>query len=175
MPPDKLPAMLTALVTGLMIASLGPVNGALQLRTGLWPMLTVVHLLGLSIALIGVLSRPGGLPGADAVRPILSGVLVLMLVLLGVIGRPLLAQGVPAYALLGGALGLLVVLGTVQAISGLGVLTALLLVILAELLGATLIDTLGLLGRPRLPLDLTRVVGILLVLAGALLTLRRAL
>jgi transporter family-2 protein len=100
--------------------------------------------------------------------------LALSLIALGLLSRQALLIGTPLFALLGGALGLLVVLGTVFAITKLGVLSGLLLVILAELLGAALIDSFGLLGRPRLPLDLARLGGIGLVLMGALLTLRKA-
>ncbi|MFC6803602.1 DMT family transporter [Deinococcus caeni] len=59
-----------------------------------------------------------------------------------------------------------------QAIGVLGAVRAVLLIILAELVGAALIDTFGLFGRPVLPLNPGRIAGLLLVLGGALLTLQ---
>lgn len=166
-------AVMTALLTGLTIACLGPVNSLLQARIGTWSMLTVVHLLGLGVAIVGFCLAPPthlGTPG-DWTRPLLLVLLVGVLGALLLLARPV-GSTLPAFAWWGGALGLLVVVGTVQAIGVLGAVRAVLLIILAELVGAALIDTFGLFGRPVLPLNPGRIAGLLLVLGGALLTLQ---
>jgi transporter family-2 protein len=140
-------AIWVALGTGALIALLGPINGALQARTGFWGMSSIVHALGLVIALAGFV--------VAGQRPIAG------------------LAGTPWFAFTGGAVGLAVIAGTIFSVQRLGVAGASVLLVLAQLTTALLVDGLGLLGQPREQLRWTRVVGVLLVAAGAYLSLRR--
>jgi transporter family-2 protein len=141
-------AICVALGTGALIASLGPINGTLQARTGFWGMSSIVHALGLVTALAGFAvagQRPvGGLAGT------------------------------PWFAFTGGLVGLVVIAGTVFSVQRLGVTGASVLLVFAQLATAVLVDSLGLLGQPREQIRWVRLAGVLLVAAGAYLSLRRS-
>ncbi len=75
----------------------------------------------------------------------------------------------PPVLLIGGALGAFFVTSIIYVVPRLGVVTAVLLAILGQLLVATLTDQLGLFGNPRVELHPARAVGIALVLIGFML------
>ncbi|ADV67127.1 DMT family transporter [Deinococcus maricopensis] len=170
-----LPALLIGLATGAAIACLGPINTLLQGRAGPWSTLVIVHLLGLAVALLGwLLSGRTPLPtDSAALRAALLVLLVAVVAALVVLGRGALMLGVPALGLVGGLVGLLVVLGTLSAIQGLGVLGGITTILLAELTSAAVIDAFGLLGRPAVHLSGVRLLGLAVVAAGVLMVVRR--
>lgn len=71
-----------------------------------------------------------------------------------------------------GVLGLLLVGGLAQAVPRLGTSVAITLVVTGQMAVSLLLDQLGPLGLGRIPLSLPRVLGGLLILAGAYLILR---
>ena len=79
----------------------------------------------------------------------------------------------PWWAWLGGLFGIYQVLASMQAVPRLGVTLFLMLVIAGNLLGAVIFDQHGWFGLPKRPLSLAAVSGILLVMAGVLLTASR--
>lgn len=73
----------------------------------------------------------------------------------------------------GGALGALYVAVVTVVAPRLGATTLTMLVVAGQLAMSLALDHFGLVGFARKPIDLTRTLGVLLVLAGALLTLKR--
>lgn len=80
---------------------------------------------------------------------------------------------VPAWAWLGGLLGATYVASVTLLGPRLGAMTLLALVIAGQLLAALLVDQFGVLGYPQVPVTPVRLLGAALLLAGALLVMRR--
>lgn len=168
--------LLIALATGVFIAVLGPINSNLQLRSGTWGLSTIVHITGLTLSLLGLLLLQKtpvldvGL--ATPLRLTLWGVALLGLLVSLLSVQRGLSLGVPLYAYLGGLIGLLVILGTVFSIQSLGVVTAMTLILAAQLLTGAVVDHFGLLGQSIHLISLPKLLGLVLVAGGTLLTLR---
>ena len=100
------------------------------------------------------------------------------LVLLVAVQRPALPDAaalarLPWWYWVGGALGAIYVAVVTVVAPRLGAATLTMLVVAGQLAMSLALDHFGLVGFPRRPLDLGRATGVALVLAGALLTLRR--
>lgn len=81
-------------------------------------------------------------------------------------------QGAPWYAYTSGALGLIIVGAIGYSAPRLGLVATLTIIVSAQVLAAALIDHFGILGAATRPLDLSRMLGIALLLAGIWLTMR---
>jgi transporter family-2 protein len=104
---------------------------------------------------------------------ILGGVLILLVNLIfGNIKDLYMIKNVPWYYLLGGVLGFIVVTGSILVVPVLGAGTALSLIVSAQLLAGMLIDHFGLFGVRQIPIDLSRILGLLLLIAGVRLITR---
>lgn len=68
--------------------------------------------------------------------------------------------------LLGGALGVAIVIGVIKGVTMLGAAQAVMIVMLAQLAVAYLIDALGLFGMDRVPVSMTKIAGLFIVLGG---------
>ena len=79
----------------------------------------------------------------------------------------------PAWLLLSGVFGAGIVLTLAYAPSRIGTFAAVALMIAGQLLAGALIDGFGWLGSERIPLTTSRVMGLILLTAGAALTLKR--
>lgn len=79
------------------------------------------------------------------------------------------ARAIPLWLWLGGALGAGIVIVIAWLILQLGTGTTNVLMLAGQVVGGVLIAHFGLLGSPHVPLNSVRIVGILLMLAGALL------
>jgi transporter family-2 protein len=79
----------------------------------------------------------------------------------------------PAWLLISGVFGAGIVLTLAYAPSRIGTFAAVALMIAGQLLAGALIDGFGWLGTERIPLTTSRVIGLLLLTAGAALTLKR--
>ncbi|MGZ8378933.1 MAG: DMT family transporter [Gemmatirosa sp.] len=102
----------------------------------------------------------------------------LALALFVVVQRPALPDmatlaRLPWWYWVGGALGALYVAVVTVVAPRLGAATLTMLVVAGQLAMSLALDHFGLVGFTRKPIDLTRTAGVALVLAGALLTLRR--
>ncbi|WP_084542259.1 DMT family transporter [Calidithermus chliarophilus] len=168
--------LLVAVATGLMIALLGPINALLQPKAGTWGLSTVVHVVGLTVSVLGLLliQRNGFL--GWALEPSLRGGLVVGAAL-GLLACALLLyrglqQGLPWYSYLGGVIGLLVVLGTVFSIQRLGVANAMTIILASQIATAAVVGHLGLLGQAANPVSLLKMVGLGVMVAGAVVAVR---
>ncbi|BDI28988.1 hypothetical protein CCAX7_10390 [Capsulimonas corticalis] len=104
-----------------------------------------------------------------------GAVTLLILVLCGVTGRPRLAglAEAPWWAYLGGLCGALIVSAAVIALPRIGAGSVVVISIFGQLVCAMILDHFGLLGIPRFPLTATRLLGVILVFVGVILTQRR--
>jgi transporter family-2 protein len=81
-------------------------------------------------------------------------------------------QSVPWYAYSSGALGLVIVGAIGYSAPRLGLVATFTIIVSSQFLVAALIDHFGILGATTRPLDLSRILGISLLLAGIWLTMR---
>ncbi len=111
-------------------------------------------------------------PIASSLWNFTLGTLVLALLLaFGLFGRPSLGAllSAPWWAYLGGVLGAIFVTTTVLAVPRVGTAVTLGSIICGQLIGALLIDTFGWLGVKPIPLDLSRLAGVVFLIAGVVM------
>ena len=131
---------------------------------------------GISVALqaqmMGLLDKSiGTLEGVFVTY--VSGGLLIALILIFIRGGNLGAwQSVPWYAYSSGALGLIIVGAIGYSAPRLGLVATFTIIVSAQFIVAALIDHFGVLGAATRPLDLSRMLGITLLLAGIWLTMR---
>jgi transporter family-2 protein len=122
----------------------------------------------------GALGRRVGTIGSAGFGVILAAVLVIALALvLGRGGSVVAAIHEPLWLWLGGLFGAMIVLAIAYAPPRIGTFATVALLIAGQLAAGALIDAFGWLGSPRIPVTVTRAAGLLLVAAGAALTLKR--
>jgi transporter family-2 protein len=122
----------------------------------------------------GALGRRVGTIGAAGLGVVLAAILVVALaVALGRGGSIVSALQQPLWLWLGGLFGAVIVLAIAYAPPRIGTFATVALLIAGQLAAGALIDAYGWLGSPRIPVTLARVAGLVLVTAGAALTLKR--
>jgi bacterial/archaeal transporter family-2 protein len=121
-----------------------------------------------------ILAKAGGSPVLAALISFAVGTIALMLVWLASGNRPRSAAfaGLPAYAWFGGAYGALYVAVAAYAAPRIGLAALITIGIAGQIAVALLLDQFGALGLPREPLNLGRIAGALLVIAGVVLVRR---
>lgn len=130
----------------------------------------------LQATLLGILGRQVGVLAATSVGAATGAILVFGANLVANRDMAGIVAGFrqPLWLwLLPGVLGAVVVTTITFAPPRIGVFGTFALLIGGQLLASVLVDSLGLFGVDRVPLSVTRVAGLALVLAGALLVLRR--
>lgn len=138
--------ILIGLVGGVAVGIQAPLSSMISQRLGIMESVFIVHIGGALAALIPLLIYGGGK----------------------------LAQwrSVPWYALSAGAFGLVVISTMVYMIPRVGVASALIILLAGQIFIGTILDHFGLLGAVEKPLDITRVIGLSVVLAGAWLSMK---
>jgi transporter family-2 protein len=102
-----------------------------------------------------------------------GGGLLICLILIFMRGGNLGAwQGVPWYAYTSGALGLIIVGSIGYSAPRLGLVATFTIIVSSQYIVAALIDHFGFLGATIRPLDVSRILGVSLLLAGVWLTVR---
>ena len=103
----------------------------------------------------------------------IGGALLIGLIMLLLRGGNLGAwQNVPWYALTAGVMGL-VIIGTLSySVPRLGLVTAFTVIVATQFIGGALVDHFGMFGAEVRPLDWSRLVGILVLLAGVWLIIK---
>ena len=122
----------------------------------------------------GALGKRVGSVQAASFGAIVAAVLLVSLALLTGRGSGIgdvLRQ--PAWLMISGVLGAGIVLTLAYAPQRIGTFAAVALMIAGQLIAGAAIDAFGWLGTERIPITVTRAVGLVLVGAGALLSLRR--
>lgn len=106
---------------------------------------------------------------------VVGGAALAVLTVSGVLGRGKLAGlgAVPAWAWLGGVLGAVYVCAAVVSVPRIGTALVIASAVFGQMVAALALDSLGWFGVPRIPLNLWRVVGAVLLLAGVVLMQRK--
>jgi transporter family-2 protein len=143
----------------------------------LLPMLLVLAaggMIALQAPTNAILAKAGGSPVLAALISFAVGTITLFLVWLasGNRPRPAVFAGLPAYAWFGGAYGALYVAVAAYAAPKLGLAALITIGIAGQIAIALLLDQFGALGLPREPINLGRIAGALLVIAGVVLVRR---
>ena len=122
----------------------------------------------------GALGRRVGTIGAAGFGVVLAAILVVALALVFGRGGSIVASiHQPRWMWLGGLFGAVIVLAIAYAPPRIGTFATVALLIAGQLAAGAMIDAFGWMGSPRIPVTVTRAAGLLLVAAGAALTLKR--
>jgi bacterial/archaeal transporter family-2 protein len=121
-----------------------------------------------------MLARAGGSPVLAALISFAVGTIALFLVWLGSGNRPGSAAfaGLPSYAWFGGLYGAVYVAVAAFAAPRIGLAALITIGIAGQIAMALLLDHIGALGLPREPVNLGRIAGAVLVIAGVILVRR---
>lgn len=141
-----IPILLIGLISGVAVGLQSPLASMITQRLGMMESIFIIHIGGALIILVPLLFVRGG-NLADW-------------------------RSLPWYALLAGSMGLIVVGGVSFMIPRIGVAASITLIIAGQLLISSVLDHYGLLGVHTRPMDLQRILGLLVVFAGAWLTVR---
>lgn len=131
---------LFSLLAGMAIGLQGVFNTRLSEKVGLWETTAIVHFIGLIFALTLVFFL-----GEGSFKKALE---------------------VKKIYLLGGVFGVIIIYSIIKGISLLGTSVTISVVIISQLLIATLIDSFGLFGMPQIKFEVSKVVGLLVMIAG---------
>jgi len=142
-------AVVLALSAGLAGSVQAAVMGKLGERVGIFEALAFSTLVAVVVAFVTLLVVRQGVTGVGA------------------------AARQPLWLWTGGALSAFIVLATTVGPPRIGVTATVAMVIAGNLVMAAVIDRFGLLGNEQIDFNWSRVVGLLLLVAGAALTLRR--
>lgn len=132
-----------SLLAGLIVSTQNVFSARVSEKLGMWETTFVVHLIGMVFALI-------------------------MLSFLGD-GNLKNISEVNKFYLLGGVLGVLIIFTVANGVSLLGASFSIALMVISQLLFATIIDTLGLFGTEKIPFDLTKLVGLVIMVVGVII------
>jgi transporter family-2 protein len=138
--------ILVGLAGGVAVGLQSPLASMISQRLGIFESVFIVHLGGAIIALLPLLFYSGGKLGQW--------------------------RSLPWYALTAGIFGLVVISAISYMIPRVGVAASITTVVAGQLLVGMLLDHFGLLGAAERPLEPTRIIGMLVVLAGVWLTVR---
>ena len=138
--------ILVGLAGGVAVGLQSPMASMLTQRLGIFESVFIVHVGGAIIALIPLLFYGGGKLGQW--------------------------RSVPWYTLGAGVFGLVVIAAISYMIPRVGVAASIITVVAGQLLVGTILDHYGWLGAPLRPLDLTRSIGLAVVLFGVWLTVK---
>ncbi|MBZ0277587.1 MAG: DMT family transporter [Anaerolineae bacterium] len=138
--------VVVGLIGGVAVAIQSPLASMIGQRLGVLESIFIIHIGGAIIVSVPLLAARGG--------------------------RLAEWRTVPWYALLAGGLGLLVIGAINYTIPRLGVTTTTILVVAGQIAISLLIDHFGLLGTQQRPVDLARVLGVVIVFVGIWLVIR---
>ncbi len=138
--------LLIGLAGGIAVGLQSPLASMLSQRLGIFESVFIVHIGGALVALIPLLFVGGG--------------------------KLSQWRSAPWYALFAGVFGLIVIGAISYMIPRVGVAASIITVVAGQLLVGTILDHFGWLGAAERPLDLTRVIGMIVVLVGVWLTVK---
>ena len=138
--------ILIGLIGGVAVGLQSPLASMIMQRLGLFESVFIVHMGGALIALIPLLMYSGGKLSEW--------------------------RNVPWYALGAGIFGLVVIGSISYMIPRIGIAAAITTIVAGQLLVGTILDHYGLLGAAGRSMDLTRFIGLIVVLAGVWLTVK---
>ncbi len=132
-----------AILAGLFISLQGVFNTRLGEKLGFWETNTFVHGTGFALTLLLMfIYGNGSFTGIGQVNKLY---------------------------LLGGALGVMIIFSVMNAISALGATYCIAILLVTQLIAATFIDSFGLFGSPVIKFDITKLIGLVVMVAGILI------
>lgn len=131
-----------SILAGTIIAAQNVFSTRISEKVGMWETTAVVHLIGLIFAII-------------------------MAYILGD-GSYSNVSDVNKLYLLAGAIGVIIIFSVMMGISTLGASFSIALMVISQLSFATVIDTFGLFGTEKIPFDITKLLGIVIMIAGVI-------
>jgi transporter family-2 protein len=141
-----IPIVLIGLISGVAVGLQSPLASMITQRLGMLESIFIIHVGGAILIAIPLIFIGGGSLGDW--------------------------RSLPWYALAAGSMGLIVVAGVSFMIPRVGVATAITLIIAGQLVISSILDHYGLLGVEIRPINLQRIIGLIIVFAGAWLTVR---
>ena len=138
--------ILIGLAGGVAVGIQAPLSSMISQRLGVLESVIIVHMGGALVALIPLLFYGGGKLGQW--------------------------RTVPWYALCAGVFGLIVIFSMSYMIPRIGVATALIILLAGQLFIGTVLDHYGFLGAMERHLDITRLIGLAVVLLGVWLSVK---
>ena len=141
-----IPVILVGLLSGIAVGVQSPLASMITQRLGMFESIFIIHLGGTLVAVIPLVILRGGNLGNW--------------------------RSLPWYALVAGALGLIVVGGVSFMIPRIGVAASITLIIAGQLAISSVLDHYGLLGVHIHHMNWQRILGLIIVFVGALLTVR---
>lgn len=141
-----IPIVLIGLLSGVAVGLQSPLASMITQRLGMMESIFIIHVGGALLILIPLVILRGGNLGSW--------------------------HSLPWYALGAGAMGLIVIGGVSFMIPRVGVAASITLIIAGQLVISSILDHYGLLGVHIRPMDLQRILGLLIVFIGAWLTVR---
>jgi transporter family-2 protein len=141
-----IPIVLIGLISGVAVGLQSPLASMITQRLGMLESIFIIHIGGAILIAIPLIFIGGGSLGDW--------------------------RSLPWYALAAGSMGLIVVAGVSFMIPRVGVATAITLIIAGQLVISSILDHYGLLGVEVRHINLQRIFGLIVVFAGAWLTVR---
>jgi transporter family-2 protein len=141
-----IPIVLIGLISGVAVGLQSPLASMITQRLGMLESIFIIHIGGAILIAIPLIFIGGGSLGEW--------------------------RSLPWYALAAGSMGLIVVAGVSFMIPRVGVATAITLIIAGQLVISSILDHYGLLGVEVRHINLQRIFGLIVVFAGAWLTVR---
>ena len=141
-----IPIVLIGLISGVAVGLQSPLASMITQRLGMLESIFIIHVGGAILIAIPLIFIGGGSLGDW--------------------------RSLPWYALAAGSMGLIVVAGVSFMIPRVGVATAITLIIAGQLVISSILDHYGLLGVEVRHINLQRIFGLIIVFAGAWLTVR---
>jgi len=138
--------ILIGLVGGVAVGLQSPLASMISQRLGLFESVFIVHVGGALIALIPLLIFGGG--------------------------KLAEWRSLPWYVLFAGVFGLIVIGSISYMIPRIGIAAAITTIVAGQLLVGTILDHYGLLGSAGRPMDVSRIIGLAVVMAGVWLTVK---
>lgn len=132
-----------SIIAGILISLQGVFNTRVSDKIGQWETITIVHAIGLIFAFfIMLIWGNGNFKRLDSVNKLY---------------------------LLGGAFGVIIIFSVIKGISLLGAAFSVAILLITQLICATIIDTFGLFGSPQIKFDFTKLLGILIMIGGIII------
>lgn len=138
--------ILIGLAGGIAVGLQSPLASMMTQRLGAFESIFIVHIGGAIASLLPLLFVGGGKLGQW--------------------------RSVPWYALIAGVFGLVVIAAVSYMIPRIGVAASIITVVAGQMLVGVILDSFGWLGAVQRPLDLTRIIGLAIVMLGVWLTVK---
>lgn len=136
--------IITAIVSGILMSVQGVFNTQVNKQTSLWVSSSFVQFTALLVCLgAWMITDRSSFAGLGKVHP--------------------------WYTLLGGVLGAFITITVIKAMGGLGPAKAAMVIVIAQLIAAYLIELLGLFGVEKQPLEWRKVIGMAISIVGVIL------